>query len=140
MKYKEQQTQKLNSVLKKEQVMKKIMGKDKIELNAQNQTQQTKMRENQEKYEENLKILCKAKEELENLNKEQNQQLKRLMAEKQQHTQTILNEQSANGELEKRVTSLKRVKSELDITIHSLQESQVRRRPESPRITREYKH
>ena len=140
MKYKEQQTQKLNSVLKKEQVMKKIMGKDKIELNTQNQTQQTKMRENQEKYEESLKILCKAKEELENLNKEQNQQLKRLMAEKQQHTQTILNEQSANGELEKRVTSLKRVKSELDITIHSLQESQVRRRPESPRITREYKH
>ena len=41
VKYKEQQIQKLNSVLKKEQVMKKIMGKDKIELNAQNQTQQT---------------------------------------------------------------------------------------------------
>ena len=98
------------------------------------------MRENQEQYEENLKILCKAKEKLENLNKEQNQQLKRLMAEKEQHTQTILNEQSANGELEKQVTSLKRVKSELDITIHSLQESQVRSRPESPRITREYKH
>ena len=61
--------------------MKKIMVKDNIELKAQNQTLQIKMQENQEKHEENLKILCKAKEELENLNKEQNQQLKRLIAE-----------------------------------------------------------
>ena len=36
------------------------------------------MREIQEKKKENLKIICKAKEELENRNEEQNQQLKRL--------------------------------------------------------------
>ena len=40
------------------------------------------MKENQEKNGEDLKILCKAKEELQNQNKEQNQQLKRLLAEK----------------------------------------------------------
>ena len=40
------------------------------------------MKENQEKNDEDLKILCKAKEELQNQNKEQNQQLKRLLAEK----------------------------------------------------------
>ena len=67
------------------------------------------MRENQEKYEENLKILCKAKEELRNLNKEQNQQLERLIAEKDQHTQTILNAQSTNNKLEQQLKSLKRV-------------------------------
>ena len=55
--------------------MKKIMAKDNIELKAQNQTLQTKMQENQEKYDEDLKILHKAKEELQNQNKEQNQQL-----------------------------------------------------------------
>ena len=79
---KEQQIQKLNTILEKEQGMKKIMAKDNIELKAQNQTLQTKMQENQEKYDEDLKILQKAKEELQNQNKEQNQQLKRLLAEK----------------------------------------------------------
>ena len=58
---KEQQIQKLNSILEKEQVMKKIMAKDYIELKAQNQTLQKKMRENQEKYDENLKIFAKLK-------------------------------------------------------------------------------
>ena len=43
------------------------------------------MQENQEKYDENLKVLCKVKEELQNLNKEHNQQLKRLLAENDQH-------------------------------------------------------
>ena len=52
---KQQQMQKLNSILEKEQGMKKIMAKDNIEL-----TLQTKMQENQEKYDENLKILCKS--------------------------------------------------------------------------------
>ena len=65
---KEQQIQKLNSILEKEQGMKKIMAKDNIELKAQNQTLQTKMRENQEKFDEDLRILCKAKEELQNQN------------------------------------------------------------------------
>ena len=69
---KEQQIQKLNSILEKEQGMKKIMAKDNKELKGQNQTLQTKMQENQEKYNENLKILCKAKKQLQNLNKEQN--------------------------------------------------------------------
>ena len=75
------------------------MAKDNIELKAQNHTLQTKMQENQEKYDKNLKIFCKAKEELQNLNKEQNQQLKRLIAEKNQHSQTILNAQSTNNKL-----------------------------------------
>ena len=61
---KEQQIQKLNLILEKEHDMKKIMAKDNIELEVQNQTLQTKMRENQEKYDENLKVLCKPKEEL----------------------------------------------------------------------------
>ena len=117
--------------------MKKIMAKDNIELKAQNQTLQTKMRENQEKCDQDLKILCKAKEELQNQNKEQNQQLKRLLAEKDQHTKTILNAQSTNNELEQQVTSLKRVNLELETTIHSLENSQIRRKPESNRITRE---
>ena len=72
---KEQQIQKLNTILEKEQGMKKIMVKDNIELEGQNQTLQSKMRENQKKYDEDLKILGKAKEELQNQNKEQNQQL-----------------------------------------------------------------
>ena len=42
--------------------MKKIMATNNIELKVQNQTLQTKMRENQEKYDENLKVLCKPKE------------------------------------------------------------------------------
>ena len=46
----EQQIQKLNSILEKEQGMKKIMAKDNTELKAQNQTLQTKMQENQEKH------------------------------------------------------------------------------------------
>ena len=49
------------------------------------------MQENQEKYDENLKVLCKTKEELQSLNKKQNQQLKKLIAEKNQQNQTILN-------------------------------------------------
>ena len=43
---KEQQIQKLNSILEKEQGMKKIMAKDNIELKVQNQTLQARMREN----------------------------------------------------------------------------------------------
>ena len=46
---KEQQIQKLNTILEKEQGVKKIMAKDNMELKAQNQTLQKKMRENQEK-------------------------------------------------------------------------------------------
>ena len=79
---KEQQIQKLNTILEKEQGMKKIMAKDNIELKAQNQTLQTKMQENQEKYDEDLKVLHKAKEELQSQNNEQNQQLKRILTEK----------------------------------------------------------
>ena len=84
-----------------------------------------------------MKILCKAKEELKNQNKEQNQQLKRLLAEKDQHTKAILNTQSTNNELELQVTSLKRVNLELETTIHSLENLQIRSKPESNRITRE---
>ena len=73
---KEQQIQKLNSILEKERVMKKIIAKDNIELKEQNWTLQPKMQENLEKFQDNLKILCKAREELQNLNKEQNQQVK----------------------------------------------------------------
>ena len=42
---KEQQIQKLNTILEKEQSMKKIMAKYNIELKAQNQSLQTKMQE-----------------------------------------------------------------------------------------------
>ena len=63
-----------------------------------------------------MKVLCKAKEELQNLHKEQNQQLKRSIAEKDQQTQTILNAQTKNNELEQQVTSLKRVNLELETT------------------------
>ena len=117
--------------------MKKIMAKDNIELKAQTRTLQTKMRKNQEKYDEDLKILCKAKEELQNLNKEQNQQFKRILVEKGQHTKAILEVQSTNNELEQQVASLERVNLELEITIHSLENSQIRRKPESNRSTRE---
>ena len=134
---KEHQIQKLNKILEKEQGMKKIMAKDNIELKAHNQTLQTKMRENQKKYDDDLKILCKTKEELQNQNKEQNQQLKRLLAEKDQRTKTILNAQSTNTELQQQVTSLKRVNLELETPIHSLENSQIRRKPESNRIIRE---
>ena len=64
------------------------------------------MQENQEKYDENLKVLCKTKEELQSLNKKQNQQLKKLIAEKNQQNQTILNGQSTSNEVEQQVTSL----------------------------------
>ena len=110
---KKQQIQKLNTILEKEQGMKKIMAKDTMELKAQNQALQTKMRESQEKYDEDLKIRCKDKEEFQNLNKGQNQQLNRLLPEKDQHTKTILNAQSTNNELEQEVTSLK--KSQLGV-------------------------
>ena len=96
-----------------------------------------KMRENQEKYDENLKILCKAEEKLENLSKEQNQQIKGLLAEKYQHTQAILNAQSTNNELKPQVTSLKRVSLELEKTIHFLEKSKIKRKPESYRNNRE---
>ena len=43
---KEQQIQKLNAILKKQQSMKKIMTKYNIELKSQKQTLQTKMQEN----------------------------------------------------------------------------------------------
>ena len=69
-----------------------------------------------EKYDEDVKILCKAKEELQYQNKEQNQQLKRLLAKKDQDTKTMLNAQSTNNELEQQVTSLKRVNLELEKT------------------------
>ena len=42
---KEQQIQKLNTILEKEQGMKKTMAKYNIELKAQNQSLQTKMQE-----------------------------------------------------------------------------------------------
>ena len=133
---KEQQIQKLNTILEKEQGMKKIMAKDNIELKAQNQTLQTKMQENQEKYDEDLKILHKAKEELQNQNKEQNQQLKRLLAEKDQDTQAILNAQSTNNELDQQIASLKSVNLEIETTIQSLEKLQISRKPESYRSTR----
>ena len=84
--------------------MKEIMAKDNIELKVQNLTLQTKMQENQEKYDENLKVISKTKEELQSLNKKQNKQLKKLIPEKNQQNQTILNAQSTNNELEQQVT------------------------------------
>ena len=116
--------------------MKKMIAKGNMELKAQNQTLQTKMQENQEKHDDNLKILCKAKEELQNLSKEQNQQLKRLLAEKDQDTQATLNAQSRNNELDQQVASLKRVNLEIETTIESLEKLQISRKPESYRSTR----
>ena len=84
-----------------------------------------------------MKILCKTKEELQNLNKEQSQQLKRLIAKKDQQTESILNAQSTKNELEQKVTSLKRVNLELETTIHFLKKSQIRRKPESSRSIRQ---
>ena len=55
--------------LEKEQGVKKIMTKDNIELKAQNQTLRIKPLENQEKHAENFKKNCKAKEEIEKLNR-----------------------------------------------------------------------
>ena len=116
--------------------MKKMIAKGNMELKAQHQTLQTKMQENQEKHDDNLKILCKAKEELQNLSKEQNQQLKRLLAEKDQDTQATLNAQSRNNELDQQVASLKRVNLEIETTIQSLEKLQISRKPESYRSTR----
>ena len=116
--------------------MKKMIAKGNMELKAQNQTLQTKMQENQEKHDDNLKILCKAKEELQNLSKEQNQQLKRLLAEKDQDTQATLNAQSRNNELDQQVASLKRVNLDIETTIQSLEKLQISRKPESYRSTR----
>ena len=84
-----------------------------------------------------MKILCKAKEELQNRNKGQNQTFKRLFAEKDQRTRVILNAKSINNELEQQVTFFKRVNLELETTIYSLEILQIRRKPESNRITRE---
>ena len=73
------------------------------------------MQENQDKYDQDLKILHKVKEELQNQKKEQNQLLKRLLTEKDQYTKTILNTQSINNELEQQATLLnKRGNLELD--------------------------
>ena len=83
---KEQQIQELNTILEKEQGMKIIMTKDNMQLKVQNQTLQTKMQENQEKYDENLKILCRAKEEFKNLNKEKNSNLKDYLQKKIIHS------------------------------------------------------
>ena len=83
-----------------------------------------------------MKILCKAKEELQNLNEEQNQQLKRLLAEKDQDTQATLNAQSRNNELDQQVASLKRVNLEIETTIQSLEKLQISRKSESYRSTR----
>ena len=116
--------------------MKKMIAKGNMELKAQHQTLQTKMQENQEKHDDNLKILCKAKEELQNLSKEQNQQLKRLLAEKDQDTQATLNAQSRNNELDQQVASLKRVNLDIETTIQSLEKLQISRKPESYRSTR----
>ena len=116
--------------------MKKIIAKVNMELKAQNQTLQTKMQENQEKHDDNLKILCKAKEEFQNLNKEQNQQLKRLLAEKDQNTQAILNAQSTNNELDQQIASIKRVNLEIETTIQSIEKLKISRKPESCRSTR----
>ena len=74
---------------------------------------------------------------MQNLNKEKNQQLKRLIAEKHQDTQAILNVQSTNNELEQQETSLKRVNLKLETTIHSLEKSQIIRKADSARSTRE---
>ena len=52
---KEQQIQKLNSILEKEQGMKKIMAKDNIELKLQNQTIQSTL----QKYFAKLKKNCR---------------------------------------------------------------------------------
>ena len=64
------------------------------------------MQKNQDKHDQDLKILHKVKEELQNQNKEQNQLLKRLLTEKDQYTKTILNTQSINNELKQQATSL----------------------------------
>ena len=74
---------------------------------------------------------------MQNQNKEQNSQLKRLLGEKDQDTKATLNAQSTNNELKQQVTLLKRVNLELKTTIHSSENSQIRRKPESSRITRE---
>ena len=76
-------------------------------------------------------------EDLENLNKEQNQQLKWLIAEKGQHIQNIQNAQSTNNELEQKVTSLKRVKLQLEKSMNFLEKLLIKRKPESSESIRE---
>ena len=71
------------------------------------------------------------------MNKEQNLQLRGLLAEKDQHTNAILNAQSTNNELEQQVKSFKRVNLQLETTIHSLEKLQFKKKPESYRRTRE---
>ena len=58
------------------------MAKDNIELKAQNQNLQKKMQENHEKYDKDLKMLHKAKEDLQNQNKEQISKLKDYLQKK----------------------------------------------------------
>ena len=60
-----------------------------------------------------MKVICKTKQELQNRNKEQKQQLKSVIAENVQQTQTILNAQSTNNEVKQQLTSLKRINLEL---------------------------
>ena len=67
---------------KTKQGKKKIMAKDNIELKAQNQTLQKKMQENHEKHDKDLKMLHKAKEDLQNQNKEQISKLKDYLQKK----------------------------------------------------------
>ena len=71
------------------------------------------------------------------MNKEQNLQLRGLLAEKDQHTNAILNAQSTNNELEQQVKYFKRVNSQLETIVHSLEKLQFKRKPESYRSTRE---
>ena len=58
-----------------------------------------------------------------------------MIAEIDQRTQTILNLQSINNELEQLVSSLP-VNLKLDTTIHYLEKSPVKRKPESSASTK----
>ena len=58
-----------------------------------------------------------------------------MIAEIDQRTQTILNLQSVNNELEQLVSFL-HVNLKLEITIHYLEKSPVKRKPESSTSTR----
>ena len=59
-----------------------------------------------------------------------------MIAEIDQRTQTILNLQSINNELEQLVSSLP-VSLKLDTTIHNLEKSPVKRKPESSASTKQ---
>ena len=111
------------------------MAKNNIELKAQNQTLQTKITKKIKKSMMRIwKYFARLKKNWRIRTK--NKIIKRLFAEKDQCTKAILNAQSTNNELELQVTSLKRVNLELE-TIHSLENLQIRSKPESNRITRE---